>query len=41
VVYLEGSNAGGTKISLEVTMKQDCETGEAIVLSITGPTILL
>jgi hypothetical protein len=41
VVYLEGSNASGTELSLEVRMKQDCETGEAIVLSITGPTILL
>ncbi len=41
VVYLEGSNAGGTEISLEVRMKQDCGTGEALVLSITGPTVLL
>lgn len=41
VVYLEGSNAGGTEISLEVRMKQDCGTGEAVVLSITGPTVLL
>ncbi len=41
VIYIKGSDAGAAKIDLEVRMKQDCGTGEAVVLSITGPTVLI
>ncbi len=41
VILIEGADAGGSVLNLEVRMKQDCGTGEAVVLSITGPTVLI
>ena len=41
VVYIKGSDGSDTDLNLEIRMKQDCGTGKAVVLSITGPTILI